>query len=117
MYTVTLEVITVPYACSIISTRICNIKSVRSYRKSDRQQFIILSDSLSSLIARGRKKQSNQPYILEILEAYHKRITHGKIIIFASIPSHVGIRVNYEAHKLAKEATKIKIANIKIPYG
>ena len=75
---------------------------------------IIFSDSLSSLVA---IQEGNQPpYIQEILETYHYLTNFGKTVILAWVPGHVGIKGNQMADILTKEATKIMITTLKLPF-
>ena len=77
--------------------------------------FIIFSDSLSSLLALMGDR-CGHPYVLQILEKCSDLAFEGKRIVFAWIPSHVGISGNEKADKAAKEALGLPIADLKIPY-
>jgi ribonuclease HI len=79
------------------------------------QQFIIFTDSLSSLMALQGNKLDH-PCILEILEAHAEIARLQKSVVLAWVPSHVGIKGNEEVDTLAKEALNLNITNIEIPY-
>lgn len=80
------------------------------------QNFIIFSDSLSSLLALKNNNFDN-PYVLKIVEVYHKLRERGKDVVFAWCPSHVGIKGNEKADKLAKEALNFLISERRIPHS
>lgn len=77
--------------------------------------FIIISDSLSSLYALQGNDFDN-PDVLKILERCHELIDGGKNVIFAWCPSHVGIKGNERADKLAKEALGHRVSESMVPH-
>ena len=81
----------------------------------DDMSFIIFSDSLSCLYALQGNNFDN-PDVLKILERCHELIDSGKNVVFAWCPSHVGIKGNERADKLAKEALGHNVFATKIPY-
>ena len=72
------------------------------YQSKD-TNFLILSDSKSSLEALNSKKMDH-PLLVEILELYNSLLLEDKDIIFIWVPSHIGIRGNTLADQAAKEA-------------
>ena len=105
-----------PDGASIYTAELQAIKmALELVQESNEDEFIIFSDSMSSLIAL-EGENADHPFIQEIMELHHHQINNNKTIIFAWIPSHVGIRGNTEADKLAKEATNLMQTNLKIPY-
>ena len=82
----------------------------------DERDFVIFSDSLSSLLALKGNNFDN-PRVLKIIEVYHKLKERGKNVVFVWCPSHVGIKGNEKADKLAKEALGHLISEKKIPHS
>lgn len=76
--------------------------------------FIIFTDSLSCLYALQGNNFDN-PDVLKILERCHELIYNGKNV-FAWCPSHVGVKGNEQADKLAKDALDHNISEAQIPY-
>ena len=104
--------IRLPNNASIYSAELQAIKmALGMIKNSEMDKYIIFSDSLSSLIAIQEGNQ-NHPYIQEILEKYQ----YGKIVVLAWVPSHMGIRGNQMANTLVKEATKMMITTLKLPF-
>ena len=83
--------------------------------ESEEVNFVVFSDSMSSLMALKGSSLDN-PMVLKIREKYSHLVQHGKLISFVWIPSHVGIRGNEEADKAAKDALKLQVSNLKIPF-
>ena len=82
--------------------------------ESNRNQFIIFSDSLSTLHALHNMKILN-PCVCNILE----RISHlqsSKEFVFCWIPGHIGIKGNEKADANAKSALTLPISNVRVPY-
>lgn len=83
--------------------------------ESDKENFVIVSDSLSCLTAL-RNYDTENSSILDILEIYNKLRKNRKEVIFCWVPGHAGIEGNEKADKVAKEALE-EIENlIRIPY-
>ena len=61
------------------------------------KHILILFDSLSCLQAIQNKRWDN-PIILSVLNYVHKLIVTGTFVVFAWLPSHVGIHGNAEAY-------------------
>ena len=83
--------------------------------KQQHKQYLLFSDSLSSLNSIGNKKLDH-PITLQILLKYHNLFTHSYNIIFCWLPSHVGITGNEKADKAAKFALNKPILRILNPY-
>ena len=77
--------------------------------------FVIFTDSLSSLMAL-KGQHFHHPYIFNIIDQYTHLLKLNKTVVFAWVPSHVGIQGNEKADTLAKEALGLNISNIKIPH-
>ena len=77
--------------------------------------FVIFTDSLSSLMAL-KGQHFHYPYIFNIIDQYTHLLKLNKTVVFAWVPSHVGIQGNEKADTLAKEALGLNISNIKIPH-
>jgi kelch-like protein 2/3 len=82
---------------------------------SGEDKFLIVSDSLSSLTALKGNNYDN-PDVLYILERCHFLIQDGKAITFVWCPSHIGIKGNETADRMAKEALNHRISELWIPY-
>ena len=67
------------------------------------EKFLILSDSLSSLIAIQERKLDH-PFLIEFSEWFTMLLSDGKNVELAWIPSHVGIKGNEAADTAAKAA-------------
>ena len=67
------------------------------------EKFLILSDSLSSLIAIQERKLDH-PFLIEFSEWFTTLLSDGKNVELAWIPSHVGIKGNEAADTAAKAA-------------
>ena len=67
------------------------------------EKFLILSDSLSSLIAIQERKLDH-PFLIEFSEWFTMLLSDGKNVELAWIPSHVGIKGNEAADTAAKDA-------------
>ena len=83
-------------------------------QSSDEEQFILFSDSLSSLQAIGGSDLSN-PTVLTVIERYNDLLSCGKTLIFCWIPSHIGIPGNERADLAAKSALDLPVSDIKVP--
>ena len=84
--------------------------------KSKRQKFVILSDSLSCLLAL-KAHEALDPRILKLKLKHNSLSLKGKSIVFTWIPSHVGIVGNDLADEFAKESLSMSvIPNTKLPY-
>eukprot|EP00916_Digyalum_oweni_P019426 GHVL01032319.1.p1 GENE.GHVL01032319.1~~GHVL01032319.1.p1 ORF type:complete len:920 (-),score=34.35 GHVL01032319.1:223-2982(-) len=77
--------------------------ALKQVYQSKKKDFLILSDSLSALTA-VKRIQLDHPLLVEIQELHASLIEEGKRIVFAWVPSHVGIRGNSAADQAAKEA-------------
>jgi len=83
-------------------------------RRSKEKNFIIFSDSMSSL-----KAISGFKLEIDILQNIIKDYTHlansGKTIILCWIPSHVNIRGNERTDTASKSALSLPVTNMKLP--
>ena len=90
--------------------------ALRIIEQSSGKHFLILSDSLSCLIAIENRKVQN-PLILEILEFLHQLLRLDRCITFVWVPSHIGIAGNAAADATAKIALGLPVSNSKVPYS
>jgi len=70
-------------------------------RQTRKNQYVILSDSMSALQAVSHFDLDNQ-LVLEIITEYTRLIKMGKQTVFCWIPSHVGIPGNEKEDSAAK---------------
>ena len=83
-------------------------------RRSRNSNFVIFSDSMSSLEApNGFKFELD--LVQKIIKDYTYLINNGKSIIFCWIPSHVNITGNEKADTTAKSALSFPITKMKLP--
>ena len=105
-----------PNNASIYSAEFQAIKMAQDIIKnSETGKSIVFFDILSSLVAIQEGNQ-NYPYIQEILETYHYLTGFGKTVVLVWVSSHLSIRGNQIADTLAKEATKMTITTLKLPF-
>ena len=91
--------------------------ALKDIEKSENKRFIIITDSLSCLMALKSSKEKN-PIILKLKQKIHTILAKGIEISFLWVPSHVGIAGNEIADELAKASlSDKKIENIKIPHS
>ena len=88
--------------------------SLNIIRRCRDKQFIIFSDSMSSLQALSGFKLEID-LVQRILKDYTALTNCGKSIVFCWIPSHVNIRGNERADTAAKSALSLPITNMKLP--
>jgi len=83
-------------------------------RRRKEKNFIIFSDSMSSLEAiSGFKLEID--IVQNIVKYYTHLANSGKIIILCWIPSHVNIHGNERADTAAKSVLSLPIGNMKLP--
>ena len=83
-------------------------------RRSKEKNFIIFSDSMSSLEAiSGFKLEID--IVQNIIKDYTHLANSGKTIILCCIPSHVNIHGNEIADTVAKSAVLLPVTNMKLP--
>ena len=83
-------------------------------RRRKEKNFIIFSDSMSSLEAvSGFKLEID--IVQNIIKDYTPLSNSGKIIILCWIPSHVNIHGNERADTAAKSVLSLPIGNMKLP--
>jgi ribonuclease HI len=82
--------------------------------RSVTDQFLILSDSLSCLLAIKNRKLAN-PLILEIVSRVHELISSGKKLVFMWLPSHFGLGNNTAADAAAKAALGLAAGTAPVP--
>ena len=83
---------------------------------SQKNSFLILSDSLSSLQSILNLKYDH-PVLVQILELYTEMTRDGREIVFIWVPGHVGIRGNSAADSAAKDALDGDISVELIPFS
>jgi len=83
-------------------------------RHSKEKNFIISSDSMSSLEATSGFKLEID-IVQTIIKDYTNLANTGKTIILCWIPSHVNIRGNERADTATKSALSLPITNMKLP--
>ena len=82
---------------------------------SDNHQFIVFTDSLSSLLAlKGHALK--HPTVTALREAYSNLVQLQKSVVLAWVPSHVGIQGNEKVDALAKEALQMEVTNLFLPH-
>jgi len=84
---------------------------IRHTRSKD---FVVFSDSLSSLQATDSRKTENA-LVLKILKEYTHLTNGGKSVPFCWNPSHVGIKGNESADTAAKAGLDEPITDMKFP--
>ena len=100
---------------SICTAELLAIKAAIEYIwDSNDEEFMIITDSLSSLQALKSQKLNN-PIVSNILHMCHYLSGH-KDIVFCWVPSHIGIQGNERADVLAKAALDKTKQFYYIPY-
>ena len=93
-----------PSSCSIFSAELKALQlALKMVYQSKGKKFLILSDSLSSLMAIQERKLDH-PYLIDFLEQFNALFQEDKKITLAWVPSHVNIKGNEAADMAAKEA-------------
>jgi len=85
--------------------------AIRNKRENN---FLILTDSLSSLEAINSFKIENS-LVLSFIRDYTKLASNGKQIVICWVPSHVGIRGNEKADAAAKSALNLPVTATRYP--
>ena len=84
-------------------------------KNSEREHYVIFTDSLSCLLAIENHNITNQ-LIAKILDVHHN-LPKKKAVKFLWVPSHIGIRGNKKADSSAKDAINNPIdPDVQIPY-
>jgi kelch-like protein 2/3 len=81
---------------------------------ADQSDFIVFSDSLSSIQALESSDFSN-PLVVKILEKCHAILERGQRVVLAWCPGHVGIPGNEKVDRLAREAVRLPVTQVAIP--
>ena len=89
--------------------------ALKEIERSNRKNFIIFSDSLSTLQALSNCDLGH-PYILEVLNKLTQLHLNHFDIIFCWVPSHVGLAGNERADSAAKEALNLPLRPCGIPH-
>ena len=106
-----------PDVASIFTAELAAVKlALAMIQNQNPGRFLVLSDSLSSLLAIVNLR-IYFPLLCEILEECHKLYNTQKVVTFVWVPSHIGILGNEEADKAAKAALNQSIAAMKIPFS
>ncbi|KAJ8043486.1 hypothetical protein HOLleu_10590 [Holothuria leucospilota] len=79
------------------------------------RQFIVFTDSLSSLLALQGHEEKH-PCVMSLREIHSNLVRLQKSVVLAWVPSHVGIHGNEKADTLAKEALQMDITNLQVPH-
>ena len=82
---------------------------------SNGHQFIVFTDSLSSLLAL-KGHELKHPSVTALREAYSNLVQLQKSVVLAWVPSHVGIQGNEKVDALAKEALQMDVTNLYLPH-
>ena len=99
-----------PRLSSIYSAELKALQlALKMVSQSSHKYFLILSDSLSSLLALSSREISH-PFLVEIHDILTLLTSKRKKIVFMWIPSHVGIYGNCIADKAAKDALTLKLS-------
>ena len=98
-----------PSCSSIYSAELqALILALKMVYQSKRKNFLILSDSLSSLTS-IKERKLDHPFLLDFFEYYKMLCEEGKRVVLAWVPSHVGIRGNTAADTAAKDALSSEV--------
>ena len=90
--------------------------ALNSIKKSENKCFLIITDSLSCLMAL-KSPETKNPIALKLKLKMHKFLSKNIKISFLLVPSHIGIDGNDLADELAKIGlSNKKIENMQIPY-
>ena len=93
-----------PSCSSIFSAELKALQlALKMVYQSKRKKFLILSDSLSSLMAIQERKLDH-PYLVDFFEQFNYLLKEDKQITLAWVPSHVNIKGNEAADAAAKDA-------------
>jgi ribonuclease HI len=105
-----------PDGASIYSAELTAILLALDLAKRDRStKFFICTDSLSSLEAIKNRKL-DQPFIQEIYSKLSKLANLRKSIYFVWTPGHIGIAGNERADKAAREALRLDVFRMPLPW-
>ena len=95
------------YTTSIFTAELLAVQLALSNIHKTHNFHILFSDSQSALRAVNHNS-SKYPIVLDILLKYSNLINHHYDVIFCWIPpGHVGIKVNIEADKLARDTSSV----------
>jgi ribonuclease HI len=103
------------YHASIFSAEaIAILLALDIISQSTKQDFLVLSDSLSCVNAVESRNLEN-PLVTEILERVHQPLLVDQRITFLWVPSHIGIAGNTAVDAVAKASVSLPISNAEIP--
>ena len=106
--------IRLPGATSIFNAELHAVLLARDVvRRSKEKDFLLLSDSYSSLIALGGSHVDHDT-VYKYLKTYSTLTNSGKTVILCLIPGHVGIRGNERADRVAKAVLSLPISPVKV---
>jgi len=106
-----------PRTTSIFTAELLAVQLALSNIHKTHNFHILFSDSQSALRAVNHNS-SKYPIVLDILLKYSNLINHHYDVIFCWIPpGHVGIKVNIEADKLARDTSNVITQILPIPYS
>jgi len=106
--------IRLPGATSIFNVELHAVLLARDVvRRSKEKDFLLLSDSYSSLIALGGSHVDHDT-VYKYLKTYSTLTNSGKTVILCLIPGHVGIRGNERADRVAKAVLSLPISPVKV---
>jgi ribonuclease HI len=93
---------------SVFSAEIFAIKSALQHISTQSQgKYLILSDSMSSLMAMESRKFSykSHPIVLHTKQLYFEMQQSGRDVVLSWVPAHVGVPGNEVADEMAKHAS------------
>lgn len=100
---------TLPQRATVYTSElIAIIKALSFIEVCDGDEYVIFTDSLSSLLAL-KDFNTQHPLLQDILVKATSLAQRGRNVVFCWIPSHVGIRGNDQADEAAKRATRAPV--------
>ena len=108
--------VSLPSAASIFTAELIAISlSLDIVEKTTHSQYVIATDSLSSVTSIKNKSETNH-LIQRGKQKFLNRISNRKEIVVTWVPSHVGIRGNERVDQVSKEVARRESKFIPIPF-